>query len=178
MNTTVLQEFSLLGIDLAIGAGIGFLFDFYRVLRRFLRPGWLATQLADFFFWVCCALLTFLVFFEVNGGAVNFYNILIIPAGMACYLKWAGPTVRRPLTSVTHWLGRLLAIIFQAFCRLLRLLWLIAALPFKALWWLVHTSLLVVGALLRLLWLPVKLLWRWLWRSLREGWRRWRTKKR
>ena len=85
MNGTVLQEFLLLLIDLAIGAGIGFLFDCYRVLRQLLRPGWLVTQLADFFFWVCCALLTFRVFFVVTGGEINLYNFLIIPLGTVLY---------------------------------------------------------------------------------------------
>jgi spore cortex biosynthesis protein YabQ len=171
MNATVLQEFMLLLIDLAIGVAIGFLFDCYRVLRRLLRPGWLVTQLADFFFWVCCALLSFRVFFVVTGGAVNFYNILIIPIGTALYLKSLSPSVRRPLTLIFYQLGRLLALLFRAFCRIIRLLWLVTLLPFRGLWWLAHTCLRVAYVLLRLLWLPEKILLQWLWRSLREGWR-------
>ena len=177
MNGTVLQEFLLLLIDLAIGAGIGFLFDCYRVLRRLLRPGWLVTQLADFFFWVCCALLSFRVFFVVTGGEVHLYNLLIIPLGAMLYLKWASPVIRKPLLVVFFWLGRLLSLLFHAFCHTLRLLWLVVIIPLRGLWWLVRICLQVVIVLLRLLWLPEKLLLRQLWRELREGWRsfgRWR----
>ncbi len=172
MNGTVLQEFLLLLIDLAIGAGIGFLFDCYRVLRQLLRPGWLVTQLADFFFWVCCALLTFRVFFVVTGGEINLYNFLIIPLGTVLYFKWASPVIRKPLLIVFFWLGRLLSWLFRAFCHTIRLLWLVVILPLRGLWWLVRTCFQVVIVLLRLLWLPEKLLLRRLWRELREVWRR------
>ena len=171
MNATVLQEFMLLLIDLAIGVGIGFMFDCYRVLRRLLKPGWLVTQLADFFFWVCCALLTFRVFFVVTGGAVNFYNLLFIPIGTALYLKLASRSVQRPLLLIFRQIGRLLLFLFQAFCRLIRLLWLAVILPFRGLWWLAHTCLRVVYVLLSILWLPEKLLLQWLWRKFREAWR-------
>jgi spore cortex biosynthesis protein YabQ len=169
MNGTVLQEFLLLLIDLAIGIGIGFLFDCYRVLRRLLRPGWLVTQLADFFFWVCCALLSFRVFFAVTGGEVNFYSILIIPIGAAFYLKSVSPVVQRPLSVIFYQLDRMLFLFFQAFCHIIRLLWLAAILPFKLLWWLIYICLRVVSILLGLLWLPEKLLLQWLWRGFREG---------
>jgi spore cortex biosynthesis protein YabQ len=169
MNGTVLQEFLLLLIDLAVGTGIGFLFDCYRALRRLLRPGWLVAQLADFFFWVCCALLSFRVFFAVTGGEVNFYSILIIPIGTAFYLKSVSPVVRRPLSFIFYHLGRMLSLLFQAFCHIIRLLWLAITFPFKGLWWLVCTCLRVVFILFGLLWLPEKLLLQWLWRELREG---------
>jgi spore cortex biosynthesis protein YabQ len=171
MNATVLQEFMLLLIDLAIGVGIGLLFDCYRVLRQLLRPGWLVTQLADFFFWVCCALLSFRVFFVVTGGAVNLYSILIIPIGTVLYLKSVSRSVQRPLTLIFYQLGRLLVFLVRAFCHLIRLLWLVITLPFRGLWWLARTCLRVVYVLLCILWLPEKLLLQWLWREFREGWR-------
>ena len=171
MNATVLQEFMLLLIDLAIGVGIGLLFDCYRVLRRLLKPGWLVTQLADFFFWVCCALLSFRVFFVVTGGAVNFYSILIILIGAVLYLKLVSRSLRRPLTIVFYQLGRLLVFLFRSLCHLTRLLCLVIILPFRGLWWLARTCLRVAYVLLYLLWLPEKLLLQWLWREFREGWR-------
>jgi spore cortex biosynthesis protein YabQ len=172
MNATVLQEFTLLLIDLAIGAGIGLLFDCYRALRRLLKPGWLVTQLADFFFWVCCALLSFRVFFVVTGGAVNFYSILIIPIGALLYLKLVSRSLQKPLMIIFYHLSRLLVFLFRSLCHLIRLLCLVIILPFRGLWWLACTCLRVVYVLLHILWLPEKLLFQWLWREFRESWRR------
>lgn len=169
MNGTVLQQFVLLFIDLAVGVGVGFLFDCYRVLRRLFRPGWLVTQVADFFFWVCCAVLTFRVFFVVTGGEVNFYNLLIIPVGAVLYLRLASRVVQKPLLFIFYQLGRLLALFYTSFCYLVRLLYLAVALPFKGLVWLVRACFQAAVVLLRILLLPAKLLPVWLWRSLREG---------
>ncbi len=171
MNGTVLQEFTLLFIDLAMGVGIGFLFDCYRILRRVLRPGWLVTQVADFFFWICCAILAFRVFFVVTGGEVNFYNLLIIPAGAVIYLKFASIALQWPLLVLFLQLCRLLAWIMSIFRHAVWLLWQIVVLPFRALWWLVRTCLQLAVLLLRILWLPENMLLRWLWRLLREVWR-------
>ena len=113
-------------------------------------------------------MLTFRVFFVVTGGAVGFYNILIIPIATVFYLKSLSPSVQKPLTLIFHQLGRFLAMIFRVFYRIIRLLWLVILLPFRGLWWLAHTCLRVAYVLLRLLWLPEKLLLQWLWRSLRE----------
>jgi spore cortex biosynthesis protein YabQ len=171
MNGTVLQEFLLLSIDLAIGAGIGFLFDCYRVLRRLLRPGWLVTQLADLFFGVCCALLAFRIFFMVTGGEVNLYSFLFIPAGALLYLRLASRFMQRPLLFLMYHLGRLLVLLYRAACFTARLLWLAVVLPLRGLWWVVSTCFRVLIVLLRILWLPEQALLRWLWRELREGWR-------
>jgi spore cortex biosynthesis protein YabQ len=176
MNGTVSQQFLLLFLDLGIGAGIGFLFDCYRALRRLLRPGWLVTQAADLFFWICCALLVFQVFFAVTGGcplagAIGFYNMLIILGGSLLFLRLISPWLQRPLLLLFRQLARLLAWL----CRILRYAaWLLCQaiiMPLRGLWWLAGTSLKVVTILLRLLWLPEKLILRWLWRMLREGWR-------
>lgn len=39
-------------VTLIAGASIGFIFDLYRVLRSWLRPGTLATTVMDLFFWI------------------------------------------------------------------------------------------------------------------------------
>ncbi len=173
MNATVSQEFLLLLLDLGIGAGIGFLFDCYRAVRRLLRPGWLATQVGDLFFWICCALLAFQVFFMVTGGgpivgAVGFYSLLIIPGGTLLYQQLISFRLQRPLLFFFRLLAWLFIIVRRAFW----LLCLAVAMPFRGLWWLARACLVTVVVLLRLLWLPERLIILLLWRLLREGRRR------
>ena len=50
--TTLSQQVQAFGLTVALGILMGFLFDFYRVLFRFIRPAKWLTQVADLLFWL------------------------------------------------------------------------------------------------------------------------------
>lgn len=160
MNGTVAHEFLLLLLTLLIGAGIGLLFDCYRLLRRFVRPGWFCTQVADLLYWVICAALVFGTCFFVTGGETRLATLLMILLGMAIYLKFASRYVRQPLYLITIRAGRFL----KFCCRLLLI-------PFHFFKSLISFFIRAVSGLIRLLFLPARLSLSWLRRKLKELWR-------
>ena len=55
------------------GAIIGFVFDFFRILRRSFKTSDLITYIQDILFWLCsCAILLFSIF-RFNNGELRGY---------------------------------------------------------------------------------------------------------
>ncbi len=163
----VAQEFIALFLNLIIGMGIGVIFDCYRFLRNYARPGWFLTQVADLLFWIVCAVLVFGLYFSLMEGEVRLTTLLVIPVGMALYLKFASRRVRWPLYKFFSLLGSLYRFCLRilAFCRRLILL------PFGFLKYVLVFVFQTILGLLRLSFLPVRLLLRWLRRKFCEFWR-------
>lgn len=170
MSRTVTQELMLLIALTAAGAGIGFFFDCYRLLRRHTKPGYLLTQLTDLLFWIVSAGLVFYVFLTLTGGEVRFFSILLIPTGMAIYLKLASPFVREPL----GWGFQQMVRLFRFLLRVLVFCWHTVLFPFRFAVGMVSYTLQFTCGVLRLIFLPVRYAWRCLRRRFLEWWRRWK----
>ncbi len=170
MTQTVAQEFFLFLVIPGMGAGIGLLFDCYRLLLRRTRLGYFSIQLSDLFFWVLCAGPVFYVFFMITGGEVRFVHLLLLPAGIAVYLKFLSPYVREPLNFCFIKIGEGFYCLVQA----LRFCAQVLFFPFRLAVWGVNFALQFFCGLLRLIFLPVKFSLRWVWRWIRELWRNFR----
>ncbi|HHW41788.1 MAG TPA: hypothetical protein GXX19_11715 [Syntrophomonadaceae bacterium] len=163
----VAREFIALFLNLIIGMGIGVIFDGYRFLRNYTRPGWFLTQVTDLLFWVVCAGLVFGLYFSLMEGEVRLTTLLIIPVGMALYLKLVSHRVRRQLYQFFFLLGRF----FRGCLRVLLFCWWLILLPFRFLKYAFVFVFQTMLGLLRLFLLPLRLLLRRLRRKFREFWR-------
>jgi spore cortex biosynthesis protein YabQ len=73
------------------GSLIGFIFDFYRVLRGRLRPGPRGTWIGDLGFWLLCTALVFAFMLRSNFGDFRLYVLLGVVVGALAYhqfLSW------------------------------------------------------------------------------------------
>lgn len=67
------------------GAGLGLLFDTYRVVSgEFRFPRWLIPPL-DLLYWLAGTVVVFRILFESNGGEVRLYVFLAILIGVSFY---------------------------------------------------------------------------------------------
>ncbi|HHY40117.1 MAG TPA: hypothetical protein GX502_02595 [Syntrophaceticus sp.] len=157
----------LLLIVTGLGAGNGLLFDCYRLLRRKIRLGYLTTQISDLFFWVICAGIDFLVFFQITEGVMRFLPILFLPVGMVAYLKFVSPYVREPLYFCFLQIGRF----FRLLLKFLIICTQIILFPFRLIVWVLNCTMQFICGVFRLILLPFSYCWRLIRRRIWE-WRK------
>lgn len=72
-------------VTVALGLAMGAIFDFYYILRRFLRPRKVFIHIGDLFIWLFMIGLVFVTLVYVNWGEVRFYVFLGIALGTLIY---------------------------------------------------------------------------------------------
>ncbi|NLM53827.1 MAG: spore cortex biosynthesis protein YabQ [Firmicutes bacterium] len=110
------------GIILLAGLSVGFLVDFYRVLRGILRPGLVSTAILDLMFWALLTPVLVSYLLLANWGQLRGYVVIAIILGFAFYRL----TMSRAVVALLVWLidlvGKLLTFIAS-------LAWSIVTLP-------------------------------------------------
>ena len=109
--TSAGQQLITLGWMVVTGAGIGFVFDLYRLARGLLRPRWFFTALGDGLFWLFVASFTFGVLLQVNFGEVRSYIFLGIFLGLFLYYRLLSPLVLKLALKILGFLNRILTLI-------------------------------------------------------------------
>ncbi len=182
MTPLDLQFYNLFVMVLA-GVALGLCFDTYRVIRRILRPGWMATALGDLIFGLACGLILAAALVVGNWIQLRLYVFVGVLAGLALYLELAGETYRRGLGAAFTLIRRLLLGTVRLVGQGLALTAVILLLFLQPFFWLAGTSVRVaawlgrpltvlVSPLARLAeraWGPLRRLAAWpagLWRSL------------
>ncbi|HHX01321.1 MAG TPA: spore cortex biosynthesis protein YabQ [Firmicutes bacterium] len=99
---------------MAAGASMGFVFDLYRLLRSWLRPGAIATFIMDLFFWVIIVPMAAIYLLIANWGELRLYVLIGICLGLAFYYLLISRTVFRIAISFTH----LVSLVISFFCQL------------------------------------------------------------
>ena len=102
--TTLYQQVQAFGLTVALGILMGFLFDCYRVLVRFIRPAKWLTQVADLLFWMVLAAVVFSILLLGNWGEVRAYVILGLIAGLGVHLRWFSQMTLRCLQRLFRFL--------------------------------------------------------------------------
>ncbi|HHY14556.1 MAG TPA: spore cortex biosynthesis protein YabQ [Firmicutes bacterium] len=108
------------GIVMLAGISLGVLFDFFRVIRGLLRPGFFATPLLDLLFWVICTPVLILYLLLANWGELRGYVAIALVLGFAFYKLFLGGIVLTLLLLVVRGVSNLLSLIITF------VLWLIA----------------------------------------------------
>jgi spore cortex biosynthesis protein YabQ len=69
----------------AIGFALGFFYDIFRVLRRAVAHGDIATQAEDIGFWLAASVFMFYILMYVTDGELRAFHLLGAALGMALY---------------------------------------------------------------------------------------------
>ena len=68
------------------GVIIGYIYDFFRLLRKNLNYNKLFSAISDIVFWVVSSILTVMAFFYLDGMVIRFYRFCAIGCGYILYL--------------------------------------------------------------------------------------------
>lgn len=85
MSALIQYEAWLLGLSLATGAWLMMAYDTLRVFRLLIRHGPVWMGIEDFLYWMYAGVVTFMLLYEQNDGALRAYVILGVLAGMILY---------------------------------------------------------------------------------------------
>ena len=65
---------------------IGFIFDFFRILRKSFKTSNLVTYIEDFIFWILTGILILYSIFTFNNGEIRFFMFIGIILGILLYI--------------------------------------------------------------------------------------------
>jgi spore cortex biosynthesis protein YabQ len=100
-------------VTMAAGASLGFVFDLYRLLRAFLRPGQLVTFVMDLGFWVIIAPLLAVYLLAANWGELRLYVLVGIGLGLAFYYLLISRIVIRLALGLARLIGFVISLVCQ-----------------------------------------------------------------
>lgn len=110
---TMISQVTAFGATVLIGAVLGFVFDFYRVLRGFGNPTAISTTIGDIFFWVVATALSFYILLRVTWADVRFYVFIGFLVGFNIYRAFLSRKVIRTFLScysisrsATYWMDQ------------------------------------------------------------------------
>jgi hypothetical protein len=101
------DQLRLLLLSAAFGAGLGLLYDVFRVLRRSLSGRWSAAL--DAVFAAAAGLDVFWFGMGPGGGVVQVFTAAFIGLGFASYMAYLSRAVMKILTAAVHTACRLAA---------------------------------------------------------------------
>jgi len=83
--TTLDQQIISFFVTVGLGLIMGAIFDFYYILRCFIKPKKVFIHIGDLFIWLFMILLVFVTLIYTNWGEVRFYVFLGIALGTLVY---------------------------------------------------------------------------------------------
>ena len=95
------------------GAGLGALYDIFRILRIAFPFGRLAVFAQDALYWVLCGAISFFFILEVNGGEIRGYLLAGELAGATLYFFTVGAILMRCAHALIEGIKRLIRVIFR-----------------------------------------------------------------
>lgn len=100
-------------IVLLAGASIGLIFDLYRLLRSWLRPGCVATAVMDLFFWLVAAPVIIAYILAANWGELRLYVLIALILGLAFYYLIFSKAIIRLMMGLAHIISHIISFIMQ-----------------------------------------------------------------
>ncbi|UOO37615.1 spore cortex biosynthesis protein YabQ [Oscillospiraceae bacterium CM] len=120
MEIPVTEQVIQAASSLLLGAAAGFLYDFFRVVRR-RAPSGTVTMIADFLFWLVCGAGLFLLGLSLGGGRQRIFMSVVAVTGATLYFI----TLSRISLAICNKLADI--IIFILFCLSRPVVWLYLA---------------------------------------------------
>ena len=97
------MEVRLVWMSFVLGFILMASYDLLRWFRFFVPHGLVWTGIEDFFYWICAAVMTFLLLFYENSGIVRAYVIACVFFGMIFYDKIISRNVFYLLKKLKKW---------------------------------------------------------------------------
>jgi len=86
MVTSAGYELAAVAGAMACGASLAFLYDLFRIKRRFVKTPVIFIHVEDILFWLVAAIIVFLASYVISGGETRFYFFIGIFLGGLVYL--------------------------------------------------------------------------------------------
>ena len=85
VSAAISEQAASLGVSILIGGALFLLYDIFRIFRRVVPHGnfWIGVE--DFFYWLCCTAVVFVMLYRENDGMVRGFAFGGLLVGMACY---------------------------------------------------------------------------------------------
>lgn len=97
MDTTLLSQISGFGITFLGGLAIGFVFDLFRVIRKFKKSTTVSVFVEDLGFFILLSFMLFLIVLYANNANVRFYEFFGIVLGLTVYFLFFSKASRKIL---------------------------------------------------------------------------------
>ena len=106
--------FSLTGVE------IGIIFDFFRILRRTIKTGNIATYIQDILFWILTGILVLYNIWYFNNGEIRVYMFLGIIIGTLIYVSTLSNIFVKLFTRILSTIIKVLEIPFKTIVAIFR----------------------------------------------------------
>lgn len=106
---------------------IGILFDFYRIIRNFVRPKKIATGVGDVLFWIIVTAVAFVLLIYGNWGQLRFYVFIGLALGVRIYFVLFSKMFIKIFKNTFLLIGKLISLIWRIICFLFG----VVLIPFK-----------------------------------------------
>lgn len=102
MSTTAGYELAVVAGAMACGAIVAFLYDLFRVKRRFVKTSAIFIHIEDVLFWLIAAIIVFLASYIISGGETRFYFFTGIFLGGLIYFVFLSRFIVWTLTELIN----------------------------------------------------------------------------
>ena len=96
------------------GVAIGFLFDFFRILRRTIKTSNIMTYIEDILFWILTGLLILYNIWFFNNGEIRIYMFLGIILGILIYMSTLSNILIKIFSTILQTIIKIFRIPFNA----------------------------------------------------------------
>ncbi len=120
VSESILTEARFLMISILSGAGMIFLYDFFRIFRRVVHHGTVWIAIEDFFYWLFCALFIFAMLYQENDGLIRGFAMGGLLIGMFFYNRFVSPFLIKYAAKILGFLLKILGKILQIFIKPLK----------------------------------------------------------
>ena len=100
-------------IFIANGILIGFLFDFFRILRRAFKTGDIITYIEDLLFWILTGVIILYSIFTFNNGEIRLFLFLGIAIGIITYITFLSSYVIKVNVAIINFFKKIFKLIFS-----------------------------------------------------------------
>ena len=108
-----INQLTTLLIFFLTGVIIGFVFDFFRILRRSFKTSDIVTYIQDFMFWICTGAILLFSIFKFNNGELRGYIFIGTIFGVIAYMLFLSKHLINLFTKILIFLKKILSYPFK-----------------------------------------------------------------
>ena len=102
------------------GLIIGFLFDFFRILRKTIKTSDFVTYMQDFIFWILTDVIILYFIFTFNNGEIRLFLFLGIMTGILIYMLLLSKFIIKINVAIINFFKKILEIPIKLLVKVIR----------------------------------------------------------
>ena len=107
-------------IFILAGLIIGFLFDFFRILRKTIKTSDFVTYMQDFIFWILTGVIILYFIFTFNNGEIRLFLFLGIMTGILIYMLLLSKFIIKINVAIINFFKKILEIPIKLLVKVIR----------------------------------------------------------